>query len=1385
MQHIRFANHKEDLLASFIPFEGKELQRGNLENAVLDLAAMLNESYSEHCSTTPPVLSITEGEEKLAGTVDCTPETLAKRYHTGDVTALAGDSVVTPTRLTYPISDLFRYLKLCECSTTENVKIGRQVINLELVEKYMFSDITYDVNVPLLPLLQACNNTRSKVMNNGGSTTEPSGELSDENAAPIEDEEMVFSDELLYATLMRFYAALDPSFDVIFFPQYYHDLASTDAAVFGLSQFIAMRGSQQQEPAIHLTLDLFCMMNYIYDPLVECLWQCFLSTNRDAANTLATYGYNQRPMFLNLSLSANMEQWFAATAMIDLQEVFTSARLNNLTVDYDTGCALLEATANSAPNPPGLGDLIISVLTVLNMGKDDRNYLLDEWNTFYNQVRADALLNGQRISPSDTGNTKPLAPHDLTVVTDADAKDALLNIVLGEQSSKHLREFGAPTLLRSALIKTVKYDVSDVHEIIITSNDINVLGGDNAGHSGEHMFDRQCDCSDKTSSTASHDNTSPCWWTVDSDANSLASDERAQRFVDVASVRWPLVGREQNNAILAWLDTLNLDVPDGMCPLIHVDSVDAALDVAPRQRSGHPINNEEKYGTSPWLINEELKYALTEDAVRAIAFDVLTHGAARTLDVEARRTCELSFSKYITGVVQYPGSKQMSELNMRCIPTARALGDGEFQVQINVTTNEEISKGSENVANKSKPKSNGNTPDNSSRAGSNARDYSTVKQGTYRGKHVGKPDGIVLPHPGGTLLPHKAVERGNSRTTGSRDNEFGEINSPTWSPKSILHLRTLCAFSTDLTAAAYREDQGRNILCRDTVIDNMVTVLTRREKSNPILLAPAGTGKTAIVEGLAHKIVSGEIPSLMDTRILSLDILAILAKNPSPSTAAGTVKKVISEAAMGNITVFIDEIHLIGRDSHRDSTLANAMKPLLARPGLRVIGATTEKEYNSSIGRDKALQRRFSPMHVPVLTFNEVVEVLDAKRGEYMNYHSVEYAADVSTEIALLASAYLGSRPSPDRELDVMDVSGSYARKRGAHRVTDNDIVAAVKMLSSNRDVHTKQELARNALSDDEAIMNMFPRVAGQRNAKIAVGRTVIAGQLGLTASDRPRAVLLFAGPSGVGKTYLAREMASVMNLNADEDVLIVPLSEFVTEADYTKLIGTGPQWVGYNDGGMLTNFIAAHPSGVVVLDEFDLCDEAVSKLFMGIFDTGRLTNGSGDTIDAKQITFVCTTNVGYTSETMKKKIGFVSAGDGSKYDGEAIRETLRNTFGIAMMSRFSDVVLFDDLSDDEKTEACRVKWNDYAELVDGRFGVKLDDVFPWNEVVEHIHSIIEEIGTDEANVRVLWGLIEREITSRVMGNIASGGNIMETGAVITRNTGDSRYIEKQKVINI
>ncbi|MEX1308353.1 MAG: ATP-dependent Clp protease ATP-binding subunit [Eubacteriales bacterium] len=553
-------------------------------------------------------------------------------------------------------------------------------------------------------------------------------------------------------------------------------------------------------------------------------------------------------------------------------------------------------------------------------------------------------------------------------------------------------------------------------------------------------------------------------------------------------------------------------------------------------------------------------------------------------------------------------------------------------------------------------------------------------------------------------------------------------------------------FCTDLSKMA-KDDQLDPVIGRDKEIDRIIQILSRRTKNNPVLIGEPGVGKSAIAEGLALRIVQDDISELLrDKRILSLDLGSMIAGAKYRGEFEERLKAAIDELkAADDIILFIDELHTIVGAGAAEGAMdaANMLKPALARGEVQVIGATTLDEYRKHIETDSALERRFQPIKVGEPTTEETLLILKGLRDKYEAHHKVKITDEALEAAVELSHRYLTDRFLPDKAIDLMDEAASKVRLKVY--VTPPDVKEKEARLESiktekeeavshqnfekaaslrDEEKRLKEEIGKarekmkkntqgivgkvveediadvvsswtnipvKKLTEDESERlirleeTLHKRVIGQDEAASAVARAIRRARAGLKDPKRPVGSFIFLGPTGVGKTELSKALAEAMF--EDEDAIIrLDMSEYMERHTVSKLIGSPPGYVGYDDGGQLTEKVRRKPYSVVLMDEIEKAHPDVFNMLLQILEDGRLTDSKGRTVDFKNTVIIMTSNIGAHDAATKNAIGFAAeADDKGAYDAMKgkILESLKRTFRPEFLNRIDDIVVFHKLSED------------------------------------------------------------------------------------------------------
>ena len=559
--------------------------------------------------------------------------------------------------------------------------------------------------------------------------------------------------------------------------------------------------------------------------------------------------------------------------------------------------------------------------------------------------------------------------------------------------------------------------------------------------------------------------------------------------------------------------------------------------------------------------------------------------------------------------------------------------------------------------------------------------------------------------------------------------------------------RTLAKYSRDLTQLA-REDKLDPVIGRDEEILRVLQVLSRRTKNNPVLIGEAGVGKTAIVEGLAQKIVQGDVPEpLMGKRVVSLDLGAMVAGARFRGEFEERLKLTLEEiqSAQGEFILFIDELHtVVGAGAAQGSIDAsNMMKPALARGELRCIGATTLDEYRQYIERDSALERRFAPVFVEEPSVEETISILQGIRGRYEAHHNIKFEDEALVAAAQLSHRYVTDRRLPDKAIDLIDEAASKLRialytmppdlkelRLTLQKLTDleeaawsaRDYEKAAQYKSERLQIETEFNAKRDAwradmnldeVVDEEDIAELIAswtgipvnslmeaetskllkmeerlheRIIGQSQAIAAVSDAIRRARAGLKDPRRPIGSFIFLGPSGVGKTEMARALAEFL-FDDEEAMIRIDMSEYQERHSVSRMIGAPPGYVGYEEGGQLTETVRRRPYQVILFDEIEKAHPDVWNSLLQILEDGRLTDGQGRTVDFRNTVLVMTSNIGTQLIRDAEGIGFLKAGgsaDISEKEGQRnIKRGLEQTFRPEFLNRIDEIIIFHSLSEE------------------------------------------------------------------------------------------------------
>ena len=493
-------------------------------------------------------------------------------------------------------------------------------------------------------------------------------------------------------------------------------------------------------------------------------------------------------------------------------------------------------------------------------------------------------------------------------------------------------------------------------------------------------------------------------------------------------------------------------------------------------------------------------------------------------------------------------------------------------------------------------------------------------------------------------------------------------------------------YGKDLTTLA-RRGALDPVLCRQKEIDRTVQILSRRTKNNPCLIGEAGVGKTAIAEGLAQRIVTGDVPDELKTKkLISIDIPSMVAGTKYRGDFEDRVKNCIEEVKRaGNIILFVDEIHTIVGAGAAEGAIdaANILKPPLARGEIRLIGATTFDEYRRYIEKDAALERRFQTIEVNEPSVEDTKKILCGLRERYETRHGVKITDEAIDTAVQMGQRYLTDRFFPDKAIDLIDEGAARVRMKGYQQLTAEDIAQVVSQSTG---------IPTSRLTEDENLrlknleQELHLKIVGQDEAVSAVAKAVRRGRVGLKDPHRPIGSFLFLGPTGVGKTELCKTLAETLFSNKNA-IIKLDMSEYMEKHSVSKLIGSPPGYVGFDEAGQLTEKIRRHPYSVVLFDEIEKAHPDVFDLLLQVLEDGALTDSQGRKTDFSNTVVIMTSNIGAKKITEQKTLGF---GTETLQDTQMKREILfelRKTFRPEFLNRIDETVVFKKLNADEIKE--------------------------------------------------------------------------------------------------
>ena len=539
------------------------------------------------------------------------------------------------------------------------------------------------------------------------------------------------------------------------------------------------------------------------------------------------------------------------------------------------------------------------------------------------------------------------------------------------------------------------------------------------------------------------------------------------------------------------------------------------------------------------------------------------------------------------------------------------------------------------------------------------------------------------------------------------NNQMGDLNEGPWEPEQPKQTKgkknattALDKYGRDLTKQA-EEGKLDPVVGREVEIERVVQILSRRKKNNPILIGEPGVGKSAIVEGLALRIIHDKNGALVGRRIVTLDIASMVAGTTYRGQFEERMKQIINELlAHPEIILFIDEIHTIIGAGNASGSLdaANILKPALARGEIQCIGATTTAEFAKSIEKDGALERRFQKVQVRPTTGEETLDILRRLSDHYAHYHNVVYTTEVLKACVRLSERYITDRAFPDKAIDVMDEVGarSHARQQAAgkkelpaYTVTTEDVAGVISMISG-------VPVQRVARAENERLLTMAQtlknRIIGQDKAVETVVKAIQRSRLGLRDPKRPIGTFFFLGQTGVGKTYLAQCLAEEM-FGSKDAIIRFDMSEYMEKHAVSLLVGAPPGYVAHEDGGKLTEAVRRKPYSIVLFDEIEKAHPDIFNILLQVLDEGRLTDRQGHIVDFRNTIIVLTSNIGTRQlQEFGGGIGFNAGEMNTKESQKMLLKALQKQFPPEFVNRIDNVVTFEPLSRETIGQIVRIE---------------------------------------------------------------------------------------------
>ena len=679
---------------------------------------------------------------------------------------------------------------------------------------------------------------------------------------------------------------------------------------------------------------------------------------------------------------------------------------------------------------------------------------------------------------------------------------------------------------------------------------------------------------------------------------------------------------------------------------------------------------------------------------------------------------------------------------------------------------------------------------------------------------------------------------GDSKPTAGAGAGTGSSSSSGSTSGSKVKTPSLDEFGTDLTLAA-SELRLDPVVGREKEIERVIQILARRTKNNPVLLGEPGVGKTAVAEGLAIRIVNSEVPDILENKkIIQLDMGLLIAGTKYRGEFEERLKKIMDEIRQaGNVILVIDEMHtLIGAGAAEGAIdAANILKPALSRGEIQVIGATTSDEYRKYIEKDSALERRFQPVIIEEPSIDETIEIIRGLKPKYEDHHNLIISDEAIVAATKLSSKYVNDRFLPDKAIDVIDEASSKVRLKVCTLSPEGkELEKELKeIIREKEEAIRNQEFERaSALRDDEAnmkdrirevseewrrqndankptvteedvaeviaIMTGVPvtkitegegerllkledtlhnRVIGQSDAVVAISKAIRRARVGLKSPNRPIGSFIFSGPTGVGKTELAKALAEAI-FGSEDNMIRVDMSEFMEKHSTAKLIGSPPGYVGYDDGGHLSELVRKKPYSVILFDEIEKAHPDVFNIMLQILDDGRLTDAKGRHVNFKNTVIIMTSNVGASMISTQGKLGFSTAENAKqdKYEKlkDTVNEELKKAFRPEFLNRIDDIIVFSHLSKEEIRQIVDLMMKDlFKRLSERELSI---------EVTDEVKDYLAKDGYNEAyGARPLRRLIQKKIEDQLAEEILT--NAYQPGDVILLKLDSSEGEGKEKLV--